>query len=319
MPAEVRTLNRWQKCRLAFAHGCVYALSLLPMWMLYFLSDVTFLLIYSIGRYRRKIVRKNLKESFPEKSRLELLQIEVKFYHWFCDYIFETIKLASMSRKQMQKRMRFENTELPNRLLSEGHSIALMLGHYCNWEWVSSIPLHITASPSVPLQIYHPIENPVVNKLLLNVRERMGANSIPMTDTLRVIMRYKQEGIPTITGFIADQAPNWHDIHCWAPFMNHPETPFFIGSERIAKKLDFAVLYLDIRREKRGYYVATYRLMTERPKDYKDYEITEWYARLLEESIRRQPHLWLWSHNRWKRTREQYNQMIDPETGKLRV
>ena len=171
----------------------------------------------------------------------------------------------------------------------------------------------------MPLQIYHPIENPVVNKLLLNVRERMGATSVPMTDTLRVIMRYKMEGTPTITGFIADQSPNWHDIHCWAPFMNHPETPFFTGSERIAKKLDFAVLYVDLRREKRGYYVATYRMMTEHPKDYKDWEITEWYARLLEESIRRQPHLWLWSHNRWKRTREQYNQMIDPETGKLRV
>ena len=319
MPAEVRTLNRWQKCRLAFAHGCVYLLSLLPMWMLYLLSDLTFIFLYSIGRYRRKIVRKNLRESFPEKSKLELLQIEVKFYHWLCDYIFETIKLASMSRKQMQRRMRFENTELPNRLLTEGRSIALMLGHYCNWEWVSSIPLHINVPNSKLLQIYHPIENAVVNKLFLHIRERMDATSVPMLETLRVIMHHKLEGNATMTGFIADQAPNWHDIHCWIPFMSHPETPFFTGSERIAKKLDFVVLYLDVRREKRGYYVATYRMMTEHPKEYKDWEITEWYARLLEESIRRQPHLWLWSHNRWKRTREQYNELIDPETGKLRI
>ncbi len=321
MPREQRTLSRWQEIRLNVLHAFFYLLSLIPLWLLYLLSDITFFFVYTIARYRREIVRKNLRRSFPEKSKMELILIEARFYHWFCDYVFETIKLTSMSKSTMKKRMRFENTELISRLVDEGKSVVLMLGHYCNWEWVSSIPLHINkVEPEwMPLQIYHPLENPVVNKFFLRIRGRMGVNSIPMADTLRVIMRAKQQGIPSVTGFIADQTPNWHDIHLWAPFLNHPETPFFIGGERIAKKLDFAVVYLDLRRERRGRYVGTYKLMTEHPKEYKDFELTEWYARLLEETIRRQPEFWLWTHNRWKRTKQQYNELLDPETGKLRI
>lgn len=316
---ETRTLNWWQKIRLALLHSVFFTLSLLPLCVLYLLSDFCYLLVYRLARYRRRIVRQNLSSAFPEKSEKERRNIERRFYHWLCDYFIETIKLTSMSKKTMRNHMRFENNELLQRLVDEGKSVILLLGHYGNWEWISSIPLHIHKDPSTwgRYQIYHPIENAVLNKMFLHIRGRMGVENVPMNETLRVLVHTKQAGRPSVTGFIADQAPRWLDIRLWAPFLNHPETPFFIGPERIAKKLDFAVVYLDVRRERRGYYVATYRMMTEHPKEYKDYELTEWYARLLDETIRRQPEFWLWTHNRWKRTKEQYDRIKDPVTGKL--
>ena len=318
---EIRTLTRWQTVRLNVLHGLFFLLSLFPLWILYLLSDLCFILIYTIARYRRRIVRQNLLSAFPEKTDKERRLIEIRFYRWLCDYFFETVKLTSMSKRTMKKRMRFENNELIQRLLDEGKSIVLMLGHYGNWEWISSIPLHIHKEPNEwgRYQIYHPIENAVLNKLFLRIRGRMGVQSVPMNETLRVLMHTKQEGKPSMTGFIADQAPRWLDIRLWAPFLNHPETPFFIGPERIAKKLDFTMVYLDVRCERRGYYIATYRLMTEHPKDYKDYELTEWYARLLDETIQRKPEYWLWTHNRWKRTKQLYDKILDPETGKLHL
>lgn len=318
---EQRVLTRRQTWRLSLLHAVFFILSLIPMWLLYALSDFTFFIVYTLARYRHSIVQNNLQQSFPNKSKAELRIIEAKFYHWFCDYLFETVKLTSMSKWSMKRHMRFENTELIERLLNENKSVALVLGHYCNWEWISSIPLHIQRKPSEwgRYQIYHPIENPVINKLFLKIRSRMGVENVPMKETLRVLMRTREAGLPFVVGFIADQTPNWHDIRLWAPFLNHPKTPFFIGPERIAKKMDLALVYLDVRRERRGYYVASFELMTETPKDYKDYELTEWYARLLEQSINRQPELWLWTHNRWKRTIEQYESMKDPVTGKLKV
>ena len=318
---EIRKLNWWQQIRLALLHSIFYLLSLLPLWLLYVLSDLCYFLVYRIAGYRREIVRNNLSSVFPEKSPEEQLAIEKRFYHWLCDYFIETLKLTSMSPQTLKKHMRFENNELIQRLIDDNKSIVLLLGHYGNWEWISSIPLHIHKEAEAwgRYQIYHPIENAVLNKLFLRIRERMGVQCIPMNETLRVLVHTKQKGIPSMTGFIADQAPRWLDIRLWAPFLNHPETPFFIGPERIAKKLDCAVVYLDVRRERRGYYVATYHLMTEEPKQYKDYELMEWYARLLDQTIHRQPELWLWSHNRWKRTKEQYDRIKDPVTGQLRL
>ncbi len=318
---EQRVLTRWQQWRLNLLYAVFFVLSLIPMWLLYALSDFTFFFVYTLARYRHGIVQKNLQLSFPQKNELERRLIEAKFYHWFCDYLFETVKLTSISKRSMKRHMRFENTELIERLLEEGRSVALVLGHYCNWEWISSIPLHIHREPSEwgRYQIYHPIENPVVNKLFLRIRSRMGVENVAMKETLRVLMHTQQEGKPFVVGFIADQTPNWRDIRLWTPFLNHPQTPFFIGPERIAKKMDLAVVYLDVCRVRRGYYKASFQLMTDKPKEYKDYELTEMYARLLEQSINRQPELWLWTHNRWKRTKELYEELKDPVTGKLNV
>lgn len=312
MKQKPRSFNIWQRMAYGLLFAVFYGLSRLPMRALYVLSDGLFFLVYHVARYRRGIVRRNLAASFPEKSEVELTQVARGFYRWFADYLVETIKLTSITPEELKQRMRFENVQLLESLVKEGRSVVLMLGHYCNWEWVSSIPLHLPFREPAwfPMQIYHPLENAPVDELFLYIRSRMGVNNVAMNSTLRAMVEARRRGVPCVAGFIADQVPHWKDIHVWTPFLSHPETPFFTGGERIAKKLDCAMVYIDLQRTSRGYYVATYRLMAEHPAAFADYELTEMYARLLDETIRRQPAYWLWTHNRWKRTREEYDERL---------
>ena len=189
-----------------------YALSLLPLRLLYVLSDVEYLVVRHILRYRRTIVRRNLTTSFPEKSADEIRTIERKFYHWFCDYFVETIKMMTISDAEMRRRMVFKGTDEINRLVEEGVSCAIFLGHYCNWEWISTLPLSIS-DKSVCAELYHPIENPDFDRLFLYIRQRFGSVCIPMEETLRHIVKYQREGRPLVIGYIADQKPNWRNIH----------------------------------------------------------------------------------------------------------
>ena len=128
-------------------------------------------------------------------------------------------------------------------------------------------------------------------------------------------MRLKQQGKPLVIGFIADQVPLWQNIHYWTRFLNHEDTPIFTGAERLMKKLDMDVYYLDVRRVKRGYYEAEFKLISSTPKECEEFYLTEQYTRMLEQSINEAPPYWLWSHKRWKRTREEYNRLF-PENKK---
>lgn len=281
-----------------------YLMSLLPLRVLYVLSDGLFYLIYYIVKYRRPLVRKHLADCFPEKSEAERIQIEKDYYSWFCDYIVETIKLFSMSKKQIKKRMKFVGAEKVMASCRKGQSCAVYLGHYCNWEWITSLQLWVDGSIACG-EIYHPLENKAFDKLFLYLRNRLGALCIPMAESIRKIMKMRQEGKQTVIGFIADQVPLWENIHYWTDFLHH-DTPVFTGTERIARKANFAVYYMDVQRLKRGYYQAEFKLITETPKELKEFEITERYIRELEKTIRRQPPFYLWTHNRWKRTRQEW-------------
>jgi len=292
-----------------------YLTSLLPFWVLYLLSDFIFIIIYYIVKYRRPLVKKHLKESFPEKDDKELRHIEFSFYRWFCDYLVESIKLLSISEKQMKRRMVFKGIDIVEQIFKEGQSCAVYLGHYCNWEWVTSMPLWIKQDVLCG-QIYHVLENPDFDRFFLNLRQRWGAVCIPMAETLRRIIKYKQENKQVIIGYISDQVPFWNNIHHWLPFLNH-DTPVLTGTERLAQQTNHAVLYLDICRPKRGYYVAEIKLITREPKKMTDFAITDSYFRLLEDSIRRAPAFWLWTHNRWKRTHEEFNLRYDEATGRV--
>lgn len=294
-----------------------YMMSLLPLCILYRISDGLFYLIYYVVKYRRPLVRKNLTDSFPEKDEKEIIKIERAYYAWFCDYIVESIKLFSMSKKQLKKRMQFVGAEQIEQSCENGQSCAIYLGHYCNWEWVTSLPLALTSDITCG-QIYHVLENQAFDQLFLRLRNRMGAVCIPMAETLRKIVKMRQEGKKLVIGFIADQAPFWNNIHYWTDFLHH-DTPVFTGTEKIAKKANFAVYYLDMQRIKRGYYKAEFKLLTNTPKECGEFEITELYMRALEKTIQRQPQYWLWTHNRWKRTREQWLKIIDPVTHKMRT
>ena len=295
-----------------------YLISLLPLWILYGMSDFLYIIAYGLWGYRKKLVRRHLAECFPEKSEDERRKIEREYYHWFCDYIVETLKLLTISKDNIKRRIRFENTDRVKRSFDEGRNVALYLGHYCNWEWVSSIPLHFEDYQDKVFfgQIYHKLENEEMNKLFLRLRGRNGAESIPMSETLRRIVEIRRQGKLWIVGFIADQVPMWNNIHLWLDFLHH-DTPVFTGSERIARKFDSDVYYIDIRRERRGYYMARFVLMAEHAASQPEGELTRSYFRNLEMSIRRQPAFYLWTHNRWKRTHEEYNIRYDEETGRV--
>lgn len=293
----------------------VKVLSLLPLRVHYLFSDMMYFIIYYGAHYRRKVVRNNLTSAFPEKDIKEIKKIERQFYRWFCDYIVETFKMASISREEMARRMVFKGTEEIEKCWAEGQSCGVMLGHYCNWEWVSTLPLALSEK-GICAELYHPIENPETNQFFIELRQRFGSVCIPMERALRDIVKYRREGRPLVIGYIADQKPNWRNIHLWMDFLNH-NTPMFTGSERIIKRTGQAFFYGDVRRVKRGYYECEFKLIDRHPDNVPDYQLTERYMHELEQTIRRDPALWLWSHDRWSRTKEEFDYRFRVEDEKV--
>lgn len=289
-------------------YGWMYLHALLPFSLLYILSDLLYFFVYKIVRYRLRVVRSNLSASFPELDKKELLNLEKRFYHHFCDYFVETIKLLHISDEEMQKRMFFEDLDIVKDAMKDGRSVIMYLGHYCNWEWIPSITMYFKNTDYIFGQIYKPLQNKAIDKLFLKIRSRFGSLGIPKNDTLRTIVRLKKEGKQTLIGFMADQTPAPQSIHYWTEFLNH-DTPVFTGVERIAKQTDFLVIYLDIQKIKRGVYKATVKLVNENPKEEPENKITETYIRMMEKTILREPAYWLWTHKRWKRTRQEIEEL----------
>ena len=283
-----------------------YLISLLPLCVLYFISDMVFYPLYYLIKYRRGVVRDNLTKSFPEKDETEIIRIEKQFYRFFCDYVVETIKLLSIPRKELTKRMTFGGTdEIARKLEEENKTFCFVyLGHYCNWEWIASLPNWVPDDVSCA-QIYHPLYNKAFNQLFLHLRNQFGGESIAMKETLRRIIEIKRKKQKTIIGFISDQSPKWNSIHHWTNFLNR-ETPVFIGTERIGKQVDALIYYADVKRIKRGYYHCEFKQLVSDAKALPDYELTDIYTRQLEQMIKEVPQYWLWSHKRWKRTKEEW-------------
>lgn len=273
-------------------------LSYIPFKVLYVLSDGLFYLLYYVIRYRRTIVRKNLTESFPEKSEQEILQIEKNFYHYFTDQVLESCKMTTISSEEISRRMVFTNVEAADAVLKSGKSIALYIGHYGNWEWVSSIPLWLGKEVRA-VQIYHKLRNESMDKLMLHIRERMGAVSVEMRKTARYITEMANSRQVSIVGFIADQSPRKKEVRHYLPFLHH-NTPVLTGTEKIIKHYDFEAWFLNMKRIKRGYYEAELVRIHENPKELPDFELTAIYYQMLEQMIRNRPELYLWTHNRFK-------------------
>ena len=296
-------------------YATLWLLSLLPLRALYVLSDLIYLLVYHVAGYRKRLVRRHLADSFPEKSEAERRRIERAFYRWFCDYLVETVKLLTISHSQIRRRMVFKGTEIIDEIVESGQSCAIYLGHYCNWEWITSMPLWVSPKAQCG-QIYHALENADFDRIFLTLRQRMGAVCIPMAETLRRLAAYRQQKQPVVIGYISDQVPFWNNIHHWLTFLHH-DTPVLTGTERLARTAGHAVLYIDITRPRRGYYEAEIKLIARDPRQTKDYELTDAYFRMLEASIRRAPQYWLWTHNRWKRSHEEFNIRYDEQTGRI--
>ena len=257
----------------------------------------------------------NGKLNYADKKDLkEIVQIEKQFYSFFCDYIVETLKLFSISKKQLMRRMTFEGLdEIVESMNKKNKDFCFIyLGHYCNWEWIASLPYWISKDISCG-QIYHPLYNQAFDKLFLRLRNQFGGECIPMKTTLRRIIELKRTKQKAIIGFISDQAPKWNSIHHWTEFLNQ-ETPVFIGTEKIGKQVDALIYYADVTRVKRGYYHCRLKPLCDTPRQVPDFELTDLFTRELEQTIKAHPQYWLWSHNRWKRTKEEWLRRQQEET-----
>ena len=244
---------------------------------------------------------------------LVIIDIEHGFYHWFCDYFFEALKLLSISDEELRRRFTITNSQELEDCFLQGQSVGTILGHYCNWEWLSCVGIDLPPERVRGL-IYHPLYNKIFDRLFLDIRSH--GTPIPKKEILRYLVRYKQQGIMSIFGYIADQGPKWENIHLWLPFMGQ-DTPVFTGAERIMRKMNNAVFYVEMTRPRRGYYTCTYRLITKDPKSLPEFEITRRFFRMLEDSIRREPRYYLWTHNRWKRTHEEFDRRFQVVSGKV--
>jgi len=297
-------------------YALAYALSLLPFRVLYALSDVLYVVLFYVLRYRRSIVRANLSSSFPDRDEAWLRDVERRFYRWFGDYFMESIKLLSISRSELQKRFTVVGAEEVEKCFRNGQNAAAILGHYCNWEWLSCVGIAFPSDRCMGL-IYHPLRNKVFDRLFIAIRSSQpNSLTVPKKDILRELLTLKQKDVRSLFGYIADQGPKWENIHLWLPFLNH-ETPVFTGAERIMRRMNDAVFYVDMARPRRGYYSCTFRLITKDPAAMPEYDITRRFFQLLETSIRRDPAYYLWTHNRWKRTHEEFERHFEVVNGKV--
>lgn len=286
--------------------------SRLPFGALYLISDGLYAILYHIVRYRRSTVAKNLAESFPEKTADEIKKIQRKFYRNFTDYIVETIKLLHISDEEMKRRMVFVDAGIADDIMSSGQSVAVYFSHCFNWEWAPSTVLWskfcnandpAACKPGEPqaafCQVYRPLKDKWFDAEMLRVRERFHSISIPKAQTLRKLLTLRRDGIPSITGFMADQKPSHGDPTYVTMFLNHP-TAMITGTETLARRLGMAAIYWDMEKTSRGHYKITCRLIGRDLSQLPPMGVTDAYARLLEATIRRQPEIWLWTHKRWK-------------------
>ena len=318
LPQRLTTTTKTTRHTMTKAIYCLfYAISLLPFRLLYVLADIECFMLYHVIRYRRGVVRRNLVTSFPDKSEQEIVQIEKRFYHWFCDYFFEAVKLLSISDAELCRRFTIINSEEVEQCFKEGQDVAAILGHYCNWEWLSCVGMNLPLERETGL-IYHPLRNKAFDYLFRKLRlHEKHSRVIPKQDILRYVLSRKKEGIRNICGYISEQGPKWKNRHLWLPFLNHEHTPVFTGGERIMRKMNNAVFYVEMSRPKRGYYTATYKLITRTPNALEPDGITRRFFQMLEQTIRREPAYYLWSHNRWKRTKEEFDRRFQVVNGKV--
>ncbi len=276
----------------------IYLVSSGPFWLVYGMSSGLYLLLYYVVGYRKKVVKENLQKAFPEKSDEEIAKITKEYYKYLCDLIFESLKTITWSEKDVRKRVKMHEVEMMDRLYEQGKSIIIVMGHLGNWEW---------AGPGFSLNykhqlyvVYQPLSNKYFERLFSGSRTKFNTKIVPRKDTLRNMISNKKT--ISATALIADQAPTPVNTAVWMNFLNQ-DTPVFNGPEKIAKMLDYAVVYMDVQRVKRGYYEVVPTLLFDKPKETSDLEITLAFNKLLEQGIRERPETWLWSHRRWKHKR----------------
>ncbi len=271
-------------------------LTLLPLWLLFLLSEVITFLVYRVLKYRRKVVISNLTNSFPNRDSKEIHRIARKYFRHLSVMIVENIFLRFASDKSFNKRLTIDNTKLFDDLYKQKRNIIVMLGHFGNWEYGGGLTRLL---PYKGAAVYKQLSSPVFDKIYYDIRKRVGVEPVEMHEVFRKVTALNAEKNPYILFMVADQSPMHSDNQHWLTFMKQ-ETGVFLGSEKLAQRFNMPVIYIELRRVKKGSYKIVPTLISDNPKETYTNEITAKYFKLLEQSIIKSPRYWLWSHRRWK-------------------
>jgi KDO2-lipid IV(A) lauroyltransferase len=287
------------------AYGFLYGLSLLPMWLLYGLSDGLSFLLYYVIRYRRGVVLSNLLFAFPEKTGKERTRIAKKFYRSFTDNFIETFKLLSASPSFISERFVIDNPEVLDNFYDSGRKCQLHMGHTFNWE-IANVAMPLLTRYTF-IVTYMPVENKVFDRLFLRLRSLNGTVLLPATRMQRAILPYRHTQY--VLALVADQTPGGPEYSYWLNFFGRP-TPFVRGPERGARIGDIPAVFAQVYKTKRGHYRSRLTTLSDHPAALPEGELTRRYRDVLEDVIRQQPEVYLWSHKRWKAPwKEEYQKM----------
>ena len=278
------------------AYPFIWILSKIPFKLLYLFSDLLFVMLYYVIGYRKKLVYNNLKLTFASKSHSELLKIRRNFYRHFTDIFVEMIKFFTISEKEIDRRYRYTNLELFEKLKTDGKSIALVGSHYANWEWILSLPKSISYKSYA---IYTPINNKYFNERIIRSRSKFGANLISTKKLLQTLEENKNNNIQALYGLLSDQSPSLRKTFYWSNFLG-VKVPVHTGAEMVAKKYNMNVVFINTKKIKRGFYETSFELLTDNSTDFSDYQLTDLFLQKAENQIYSKPELYFWTHNRFK-------------------
>jgi KDO2-lipid IV(A) lauroyltransferase len=275
----------------------IWLLSKLPMKILYLISDFFFVLVYHIIGYRKEVVVNNLKLAFPEKSEKEMKTISKKFFSYLCDFFMESLKTFTISEKEILKRMKYKNLDVLEKILAKNKSIALVGAHQANWEWMTGLPLHLKNYKVSGA--YTKVANKFFEDIIKKSRSKFGGFMYRSTHTIVNVHRDFKNETKGLYMLLSDQSPQVSKTFYWSEFMGI-RVPIHVGAEMLAKKYDMAYVTFSSKRLKRGYYEIEFNLVTENPKEFEDYKLTDQFLRNSEAQIRQNPEVYLWSHKRFK-------------------
>ena len=275
----------------------IWLISRLPMGVLHLISHGFYLLNEYIIGYRKAVVLENLKLAFPERKEKELIQIRKQFFKHLVDFFIESIKTFTISEKEIRKRMTYKNLELLKTIVKSGKSIALVGSHQANWEWLIGLPMQL---PGIVCHAaYTRIKNPYFEKVVKQSRSKFGGVMYRTSDTIRNIHKNYKNNQQSLYCLLSDQSPVLHKAQYWSEFMGI-KVPVHTGAEMLAKRYNMAYVVWSSKRLKRGYYEIEFQLITDKPNDFTDYQLTDQFLEIAENNIRLYPDVYLWSHRRFK-------------------
>ena len=277
----------------------ILLVSRLPFGIMYKISDVLCFFVYGVFKYRIEVVQSNLKKVYPDYSKEELLKIEKEFYSHFVDVFLEMLKGFSISESEIRKRYTIDNLEVVQKLNDDGKSGIMLSSHYGNWEWLISLGNRKELIGLKTFAAYSPIKNKYIDKAIRKNRGRFGVHLISSRETIPTIIENVNNKIQSGYGLIADQSPTLGHLKYFDYFLGQ-KVPVHTGAEKMAKKYDIPVLFIDTEKIKRGHYHSTMRVISLEPLKEKDHAITKEFIRLMEIEIGRNPSYYFWTHKRFK-------------------